>query len=325
MTKTTMLVQTGLISLGTLFAVPALAATAPTWEQVNGCATSISVGPDDVPVVTGCGSSGDNEIYWGQEQCNGFFCNNYQWHSSNFSAHQVQVNLDGDFWATTSSGLVYELEHNDSGPWFGPIEPSKGGCLTSIAVPAQSPAAYENDPAGPASQCPAKGGTIQTLWGLGCGGSAHTVFSWFMNLNTCNVTAYDKASSWMGVGSNAKQVALFTYPGQSNYQVPWMLDTNGNIWEYSGGGWTQKPGGAYWLTDHHVAAWPAVFKWDDPSGTWKSVVSILTPNNTYITQIAYSESITLSNGTVVGPSRLWGVDQNGAIYYAIFPDGSPVN
>jgi hypothetical protein len=293
----------------------------PPWTADTGCATSISVGPNNVPWVVGCDGPGpDHSIFYltKQTSCGNLICQDAWQIARGLKAVSISVSLNGIPYAVTSSGAVWAEADPGPGNWaeMTPWPYSPGSCLSWLAVPA----GVDNAP--PPEQfvtdSPATFGYQPSLWGIGCGGGDQGVWTLpFMLSNTGPLGS----TTWQQVDAQdnaaAVQIAMFTTDAPPNYQTPWVINSQGSIYAYNPatGGFAQQPGAGAWsITDHFVAAWDAAYQWSDAIQNWVQFIGS-TPNAP-IKQLAYSEPIHGTAVGTIGPSWLWAIDTNGGIYYA---------
>jgi len=192
-----------------------------------------------------------------------------------------------------------------------------------------------------AEKTPPTGQETPTIYGLGSPSvdakGGHSVFAW--NLDIQNIPdyglVYHGSPGWLQLDGQDRaagtQLAMFTEPGPTNPQTLWLLDGWGGIWQYQNGHFVQPPGvnvlqqnnwTVFGLTDHfalaigvtQVGVVGEVFQWNEQ--TWVPYMTIATPNNTTIKQIAFSEPIQTNGFGTFGPSQLWGLDTAGHIFYA---------
>ena len=342
------------------------------WQEVQtttrGCATSIAVGPNDVPWVIGCGSGADNGIFYlASQDCSpNCFGTTLSWQSTTGAAKQVSVNRDGVPFVVNSQGNVYAaLTHSPFNQYanifaWQNITSTPQTCISSIA-------AGENNGFSLVGVTPAEAPSNdiellsmkdnfqnQTIYGLGCNAfdqhGDRPVFSWNWNLtdgaySTCNASTpsgacevWNSSPGWERLASanyGAAQAVLYNGSGPNNPQGLWIRDGLGGLWQYNDSMGTFDFGSAanYYLTkygypaialtDHFVdievtstIPYLEILQWSDQQGAWVDYMHAITPQNTFIVQIAASQPIqTLGSGTF-GPSELWGLDSNGHIFFA---------
>jgi hypothetical protein len=320
-------------------------------STVEGCATSISVGPNNVPWVIGCGSAADEGIFYLDTQPGNTF-NNYFWHQVTGSAKQVSLNRDGVPFVLDSKGNVYAaLTHSPYNQYsnifqWKNITSTPQTCISRIA-------AGENNSFSLVGLTPAETGSgdiellsltdnfqNEFIYGLGCTAldqySDRSILSWNWSLTDGPVATneiWNASPGWLQIdsGSSAAQIALFNGSGSTNPQVPWVLTGAGGVFAFDGLHFHQPPAEVTleqsgWfvlsLTDHYIDAVNllndvvGIFQWSDQQQSWTPYISGTTPQNTEIVEIAASQPIqTAGNGTF-GPSQLWGLDHNGHIFYA---------
>jgi hypothetical protein len=220
------------------FASEKTASAYMVWEPLGtGCASSIAVGPNNVPWVVGCASAGNpviaspQEVYYlnggpgapaGQpSNCSGteggFPILNCApvWKSDNFQAVTIAVNIDGFPFATDSVGHVYEdmpcnVTLSNGGP--GCASPAKpNGSWVHVTHPAVSSFAIGNNvrpyPAemwesptyGPP---PSATNDKEEIWGVGCGSSCSAPLTVNHSLWSGTITDGDTPAlpggSWSG-------------------------------------------------------------------------------------------------------------------------------
>ena len=333
------------------------------WNEVQttdrGCATSISVGPNDVPWLIGCGSGADHGIYYlahGEASCSPQPCFGstiLSWQRTpTGAAKQVAVDLNGLPFVVNSAGNVYAAsttnENNSSiiiqdAEFTGwtQLTSSPPKCMNSIA-PGEDNGFALVDYTVPMS------GDTDFIYGIGCSTvdsyGDRPIYSW--NLDLTNILGITwNAAPWEQLdpsqGAAAVQAVLFNGPsGPSNPQTLWVRNGIGGLYVYQGGQFPQ-PGGANafqqvgWtvgsLTDHYASVSFSVagnviyeiFQWDDASQTWIEYMSGSTSENTHIVTIASSQSIQTTGYGTFGPSSLWGIDNVGHIFFAAVPGAPP--
>jgi hypothetical protein len=248
------------------------------WVPVGaGCATAISVGPNNVPWILGCNGGNPNAkgpagVYY-LEYCNlpastfltyctalgstGVLVPYPHWQYDDFDAVTLSVSLNGSVLATDASGVPHWELANNGNPSPGAIDLPSGvwagfgqGGVSEIAVGLPFvqiaggltgmlfyPAPSEPGP-------PARGTRYDqaTVWGIGCGTNCQSA------MTGDGVTQYESAESLYGVGPEA-------------------------------GGWVQEPGPAVdvaFFTDPPTSAIGA-----DGSGTTQVAWSINTSGNVF--------------------------------------------
>jgi hypothetical protein len=313
-------------------------------ESAGGCATSIAVGPTNVPWVIGCGSAPDKGVFYLKrgKGCGGLVCPD-SWAYDNGAGTNVSSDLHGHANVVTSGGEVYNDLGETAGigqPWLprgtwdeqSPIATgywatmyaSPGwGCLRQVATtvsPGLLEVMFE-----PSSTNRLYIGDVGPTYGIGCGPYRDEGI-WVLN-------PANGVTSWAQVdaqdGAAASQIALFTQSPPTGYiQTLWALNSQGGLWSYNGVGFVREPapdGFVYAITDHFVAAYQyspagptasaAISQWNDNTQSWVPYISLFTPNGTQIEQIAHSAAFYSEDG-LIGPSWLWGIDNYGGIYFA---------
>lgn len=332
--------------------VPCVARASYEWVEVpattEGCATSIAVGADNIPVVAGCG--GNPSAFWLNTfgSCGpGYigYCN--VWTSFGRNAKQVAVNLNGVPFLIDSSGNVYTAFWNNQKPGdaigYGNIDawnqliPNSGGCITRLAPALESlPLVYNVNlnVAGP--------GTTDALYGIGCGAvdsyGDSSIWSWNLNLITTMPSQWQTSLSWEQLGPGQKaaaaQLALFNAPtsGFPSSQSLWVLNNDNAIFSYNNDVFTRMPqpsGIMMSITDHFVltgylgGAAPALWYWYDQEQTWIDIFEGYTQNGTGIVQIAASAAVNDTASGTVGPSTVWGIDNVGHIFQLVYDNVPP--
>jgi hypothetical protein len=146
------------------------------------------------------------------------------------------------------------------------------------------------------------------------------------------------AGGWNPGGVIGVAAAMFTDPplattaadGQDTTQYPWVINTSGNVFVGDGGtGWTYlpTPEPARWITDHYIlGASGEVYLWNGTSNgkgnaTWSKVIGPLAGGSQGIAmhRIAASQAVSgafAGQSSPIGPSKLWGVDASGNVYWA---------
>jgi hypothetical protein len=295
------------------------------WKQVNVCATSIGVAPDDTIWVVGCDNRADGDIWYMRlaDRRNSFDPGNQVWALTKGRAARVTVDAGGQAFAITSTGasLTADVQSKDANTVFKPsgnfqtlLHPDT--CLMDttmyhlddfLVFVTGSNMTHVHDHHRFALHCPTDRGNGN-----------------FMHL-------FDKEPAWTDTGVLAQQIALFT-PGSlftpSAAKVPWIIDSSGVIKRYNenadgSGTFTTMPSPpttAFGLTDHYALARDGIYEWIDAGGSWSRAIDNFTPTGS-ITQIAAAgaENRTPAGGqlTTFGPSHLWSIDTSGTIYAAI--------
>lgn len=348
MVKTAVFVT--LMALGLTLSAARVAHAEPTWVLADGggCATAISVGANDIPWVIGCGAPA---VFYlaNVRSCTGsnLCVATTKWVDANKpGALNIATNLNGKTFITDTAGELWleGYEVNTLGPpnvWI-PLPTSFAGspaCIQSFAVSSgtQNPVEmieFENSVN--------FSGTFDHLWGVGCGGNPNaplfTIGPLIQPIHD-DPSIYFALPVWNqygGPADAASQMALFTEPGPNIDQVPWVV-ANGRLYVNRDGAFSVIPtvigGGSRflsvlrvkYLTDHYILANDGnVYRWHGNAHGWDGntfggdatswiLVAGPTPNAP-IKQIAWSQALPNTARGTIGPSRLWAIDTNGAIY-----------
>jgi hypothetical protein len=319
-----------------LLAGPAVHAQSLQWVQApsNGIvrAVSIAVAPNDQPFIA---TDDAGAYYLGQVRtsCGTMFCfPQLGWLPiPGVRAAQVAVNLDGVPFVVDTQGQTYVAITSQTAAdttsqitgWVN-FRDQAGTCVHQF-VPGVSTGFTEGNYTPPATQF------IPQVWGLSCGtvdGSGdHPLMEWNVELTNFSIPWWSYSPGWtpIGPGSSAAQMTLFTQGGPSNIQIPWIRTASGDLYSYNGYQFVRMPSPRVlvtrrpipvptWITDHYAIDAGSIYAWSDSSQSWSPYASAMTPAGTEIVQISSSQPITTNGYGVVGPSRIWGIDQNGAVW-----------
>ncbi|MDP9001895.1 MAG: hypothetical protein M3O46_17480 [Myxococcota bacterium] len=316
------------------------------WAQfpIPGCATSIAVGPNNVPWITGCDAGPDYSIFYldyhKSENCGIGGCTP-SWHQMSGAARYVSVNLNGAPWVVNSAGEVFVSLQDINNPIGFPngdwknVTPrmfAQGSCIgNGLAVPKYNAASVTEVFLAPVSE-----NRVPSLWGLGCGSSTDAgiyqlPFGWDDYDNTTT-----GPTDWQQVGGFASAITFFTDAANNN-QTPWVINTRGNVYRFSNGVFVKQHGfggvfgDAIAITDHFFLlnsryGQPGVWQWDDTinglAGNGVPYAPLASPHHFAIKQLAYSAPIVGTSVGTIGPSALWAIDWEGFIYTATLPQGN---
>jgi hypothetical protein len=314
-----------------------------TWVQTDagGCATGISVGPNNIPYVLGCESGVEKGVYYLQRtnNCSLIGCS-HAWHYTQGAGVQVTVNLNGDPWILNSNGAVFWALDGDGNtpidrweqftPFNETVRTNIGGCLTALAVPSWTGGAPEDF----VTDLPRGDYFAPAIWGLGCGGAGDNGV-WTLPINwDWHDGKPHGSTTWSpvdpGDGNAAgRQIVLFTDSG-TNSQTIWLRKSDGSVLEFAGGTFAARilpfGGAANDLTDHFALLRShGVYQWNDSALGWSTTLyaSRFAPNGHAIIHIAYSGPINNTTAGTIGPSQLWGVDDVGNVYYTVLSRACP--
>ena len=234
------------------------------WQRLGvGCARAISVGPNGVPWILGCSQGQPNGVgpawvyYLNTSSPPGSLLPHYQWVYDNFSALTLYVNLNGIPFATDTNGIVYsEAQINGDGDANYLLLPSgtwnrdSTGAMSAIAASA-SPLtlSYYKDgelfyPAEYFDTSIGQEVASTNIWGIGCVNGCYngTPINDSGIWDTDMFYLFDEpneALTWLELPGSATTVTMFTLPegtainGSDIEQVPWVLNTEGNVYWWS--------------------------------------------------------------------------------------------
>jgi hypothetical protein len=336
------------ILLSTIALVVPATAHALQWLEVGtateGCATSISVGPNNIPFITQCwpgvGPLDSPVAYLTTESsCPGCFPS-LVWHTlPGASGTSVSININGYPYLLNSMGAVFVATTSQSpndqvselDGWLQ-LNAANGGCISSLAPGSFSGNTEENYTA------PASSQTEDFLYGIGCGGGDRNTYAWNLNATNFNGVHYDASPGWFQLdpqqNAAGTKMVLFTEPGPNNPQIIWVLNSAGQLYSYDGYQFNQEPLPSVrirrgWprptvtaITDHYIVFGGDIYQWNDSSRSWSYYVSGITAAGTQIVQLASAQAMNAAGYGVVGPSQLWGLDTHGHIFNVV---ASPVN
>jgi hypothetical protein len=318
------------------------------WQQQSGdynghpgCGTALAVSANNQPVVIGCGG-GTGTVYYqspSNQHCTtggGFKTCVPEWTamSTPAQARYIADDLNGDFWMTDASGTLWAsvgtgTGNGGAGGSWKQVATTAGGvaaCTASIAS-----AYLESTPEQVVYEVPAvHAGSVPTMWGVSCSGTPEYLpFNFTFTpgfFGPLGPTAWEPYS-----GTSASQITVFTdIEGTSINQNPWVVQ-NGNIFYAQGESLIQQtnaPANVTYATDHYIVAGGNVYYWNGSaagdaghgSTTWTYVIGA-TPS-TAIKQIAWAQAVPGTVNGTIGPSALWAIDTNGALYY-MYKGGPP--
>ena len=303
-----------------------VAASTRQWHPLyEGCATSITVAPNDVVWVTGCDGDADHSVWYMryEVQCYEGICADVPvWHDNSGSGNHVAINRAGGAMAITADGTVMAALgrngsdgiHRPTGRWAN-LFPWTQVCVNEIeeyaasndgALAFETPG-YTTDPSAMrylATECD------PDVYG---------------NSSVMHRRGQGQDSPWQFVVGRVKTLALFyRLFGDTLSQTFWGLGANGSIWLFDEDSQTfsqmpAPPSYTYDLTDHFAAAEDGIYEWNDSAQRWDRYMDNMTLGGP-VMQIAHAGAVRVrrQDGTIatVGPSSLWAIDQGGTVYYA---------
>jgi hypothetical protein len=301
----------------------AAAATLEWFPLQEGCATSITVAPNDVVWVTGCDGAADHSVWYMlyELSCVDGICAELPaWHDDTGSGNHVAIDRTGSTMAVTSGGVTMAaLGRNGSdgitrptGRW-SQLFPFSTDCVNEIeqyAVSNEGALGFETPQYTIAP-------TALRYLGTACDPDA--------NGNSSVMRRKGQNSAWQTVSGRVKTLALFyRLFGETLSQTFWGLAADGSIWLYDEDAMTfgqmpAPPSYTYDLTDHFAAADDGIYQWNDSAQQWDRYMDNMTVGGP-VKQIAHAGAVRVrrKDGTIetVGPSSLWAIDNNGTVYFA---------
>jgi hypothetical protein len=254
-------IMTGVLGSLAAFSLMAYSSTAKaTWYNDGSCVTNIGSN-----IAISCTQVGTDHDYGLQDYYdNGF---GYYWETiSTGGARQISQDLDGNMFLVNNAGQMY-YGYLTSGTTASYVE-IDGGAATFKSVGAGNPN-YSRD----------------EVWATDTSGNVY-MWTGYLNGNTV------ESGSWIQVAAvpnGAAKVGVFgeITSGACAIHVPWVIDTNNNIYQYeytstssctatsscAGGCWVQQSGAAIDITnnDFVLGTNHAIYQWT--SSGWSSVLS----------------------------------------------------
>jgi hypothetical protein len=112
----------------------------------------------------------------------------------------------------------------------------------------------------------------------------------------------------------------------SSSQNPWVLNAEGQVFFFDGVGWQQSatpPGAVESLTDHYILVNGTAYYWTGTAsgagnGEWVPTLTAedATTGFVWLRKVAWSQYISNTPASTVGPSQLWGgIDDENSVWY----------
>jgi hypothetical protein len=321
------------------------------WVQDNGggCATSITVSANNLPVVIGCDTpvGYPGPIVYYSNQVLDRITQNLTWYPAinpingiNPPAPEpkyIYANMNGETFVTDVNGAIWWADGPGTGnggftgQWN---EVPSGGCVGSFVASYAQP--LEGAPATVAFDTPVEFQEVANVWGVGCDPNSTNNSNLYMLsmdwVATPGFDGYLGSLQWTrmgGSGARASLIAFFTDLESGVTQNPWVVNTEGYLYFFNGSGFSSAPNAPAnitYATDHYIltgsSSTPseqAVYYWNGTNvgggnTSWTNVIGGL-PGPYGITQIAWSQAVTGTPNGTIGPSDLWAIDSAGNIYY----------
>jgi hypothetical protein len=298
---------------------PVYAQGSQQWTQAPypglpyGCAVQIAVSGTNVPWVLGCTGpdSGEEWVYVLNFTPCGSNCfgGTYSWVNTGIAGVSLSVDEYDLPWVLTKEGHIWSLLPSSSANAYG---------WTDFTTENESSAFRGGRLSGLAAMDTPDGFILFGLAYPNSGGDNTVYYAIMAGTAEPSFTGLWDGSGWGAYNVAGTKIVMFTGP---SYQTPFVLKANGTLLSYvaSTNSFTTASGGSITdLTDHYCIANNGgnigLFAWGDAEQGWYNLGAPETPNGTFIYRVAYAAVGLAENGTVAGPSQLWGIDTSGDVF-----------